>query len=127
MTDLQRSFRERVNGYLSSTSAAAADVETDLATREAAAREGGKDADAQLYSFASLKSQVQAQAVAHALQTAGEEAGAGAHVVGVVNLGTLASLARNWGEAQAPHVLIPPISPLFTALQYVAPTLLLGE
>jgi hypothetical protein len=72
-------------------------------------------------------SQVQSQAVAHSLQAAAEEAGPGGHVVALVNLGSLASLTRNWEEARPPQVLVPPLGAWITVLQYVAPGLLLGS
>ena len=104
VSDAQRSFRETVNSYLARTGAAGADVEGYLARREAEARERGDEPTASLYALAAAKSQAQSQAVAWSLRAAAEEAGPGASIVAVVNLGTMASLQRNWGEAMPPEV-----------------------
>ena len=49
-----------------------------------------------LLSFPAYLPVHQAQAVAYALRTAALEAGPGASIVAIVNLGTLATLRRNW-------------------------------
>jgi hypothetical protein len=55
VNELQRTFREKANRYLVTSSAATADLEAELARRELAAREGGRAEDAQSYAMAATK------------------------------------------------------------------------
>jgi hypothetical protein len=142
VAQIQHTFRNTVNKVAAKATAASADAENDLLLREAYARQAGDAASADLFVQRYTASQRQSQAVAFHLQqyadelmsnhlaetaaTSGVGPGSNApsasaskeaapNMVAVVNLGGLASLQRNWAEAQPPKELFPP----FSAMQHV--------
>ena len=125
VTQLRKDFQDAVNkALLRKPGGGGWDVEADLAAREGAAREAGNLELAAAFGSAAGRSEVQAQAVAHTLQAAGGEAGA--VVVGLVNLGTLESLKRNWAESAPPTTLVPPYAAWQRAAGVALPTVLGG-
>jgi hypothetical protein len=119
---LQSDFRAKVNKVLLRATAASHDYESDALAREAAAREKGDETTAVTLAMRGLASQKQSQALAWHLNevTAASATSGPRTAVAIVNLGQLASLQRNWGEARSVAEVYPPIPVWQDALSYGA-------
>ena len=142
----QAEFRALVDKACAGATAAGADLEADLVARERKALELGTGEGAELaraFSERSFMSQRQSQAAAFHLQTAIDAeaaqqqqqlapaavvaAGSGGAVeppcaVAIVNLGSMASLQRNWGEARPGAELFPGPTLAQSAAGYAVPS-----
>ncbi len=126
VNQLQQDFRAAVNKFAAAANAESCDAESTFSAKEAAALASGDAVTSELFRRPALLSQHQSQAIAHVLQEKADELGPGSSTVAIVNIGSLASLKRNWAESQSPAVVMPQASPLVQALGYTGPTVICG-
>lgn len=124
LTELQFRNQARINEVALRATAASPqiDVEGRIMEQENAYIQAGDASSQAILYQAGVASQSQSQAVAYTLHQAASKLEPGEHGVALVNIGTMASLQRNWSEPRAPSEVFPPMHPVAVAAGYVLPT-----